>query len=369
MEVLFGSSENPDGVYQYLPDSGDGAILITTRSKDVALGVGGEMVILSEMKVEEATNLLTKTLVDKRLVKDERGVTSLLKQLTYLPLAITQVGAYINRNRVLIAKYVELLTGTEQDVVSLMSREFHVSTRYRGSRNAVATSWPVSFHEIQKSDAAAIKLSLFLSCIKPKAIPQSILPSLTSEEAMVKAIGTLDGYVFLVRRGDTDIFDMHSLVHLATRIWIGRNALMPQAERDAIQHMAAIFPSVSYENWNQWRVYLPHALRLLRGKETVAMEESYDLYFDVGLCMREDGRIKEAVTCFEKCYHWRQDHLPSNDPAKLRPQRELASAYGMNGEIKEAVLLLEEVVKIQEETILKHHLDRLLSLHSPAVVY
>ena len=44
---------------------------------------------------------------------------------------------------------------------------------------------------------------------------------------MVHAVGTLCGYAFLTRRGDSKVFDMHSLVHLATRIWIqgeGRTA-------------------------------------------------------------------------------------------------------------------------------------------------
>jgi hypothetical protein len=156
------------------------------------------MVELSEMNVEEAKSLLTKRLVRKDSLDDEKGVTALLEQLTYLPLAITQAGAYLNRNRVSIATYLELLRGTEQDVVGLMSREFHDSTRYQGSGNAVATTWLVSFHQIQKSDAAAADLLSFLSCIEAKAIPQSLLPPLPSEEAMVYATGTLDGYAFLV---------------------------------------------------------------------------------------------------------------------------------------------------------------------------
>ncbi len=35
-------------------------------------------------------------------------------------------------------------------------------------------------------------------------------------------LGTLCGYAFLNRRGDNNTFDMHSLVHLAARIWVHR---------------------------------------------------------------------------------------------------------------------------------------------------
>ncbi len=41
----------------------------------------------------------------------------LLRGLTYLPLAITQAAAYLNRNQVSIADYLGLLEGTEQDMV------------------------------------------------------------------------------------------------------------------------------------------------------------------------------------------------------------------------------------------------------------
>lgn len=368
IEILFGSSESTDVIHQYLPGSDHGVILLTTRSRDVALAVGGEVVELPEMNVEEAKSLMTNSLLDKTLLNDEKGVATLLEQLTYLPLAITQAGAYLNRNRVSIAKYVELLTGTEQDVVGLMSREFHDSTRYKGSANAVATTWLVSFRQIQNLDHTATKLLLFLSCIEPKAIPQSMLPPLPSEEATVYAIGTLRGYAFLVRRGDMHIYDMHSLVHWATRIWVKRDALTAQAQEKAIQHVETIFPSSQdYANRDRWRAYLPHTLRLLRG-ETFSMEVKCNLYYRVGKCMQQDGRIKEAVGCFEECYHWRQDHLPSNDPAKVDSQRALAVAYQFDGKIQKALSLLEEVVKI-EQPLAKDHPDRVATLHTLGVVY
>jgi len=340
--------------------------MLTTRSRDVALAVGGEMVKLLEMNEEEAKSLLTKSLTNKNLIDDEKGVATLLEQLTYLLLALAQAAVYLNRNRISIAKYVELLTGTEQDIISLMSREFHDSTRYNGSLNAVATTWLVSFHQIQKSNSAATKLLLFLSCIEPKAIPQSMLPPLPSEEAMVYAIGTLDGYAFLVRRGNTEIFDMHSLVHLAMRIWVERDAMTAQAQREAIQHIANIFPLGLYENRDQWRAYLPHAIRLLQGNEAVTIAERYTLYYKVGLCFFTEGRTTEALRCLEECYHWQQAHLPSNHPDKVRSQRDLAAVYRRNGQSKKAISLLEEVVEI-ELPLAKDHPDRLTSLYSLAL--
>ncbi|RMZ90279.1 hypothetical protein DV736_g2495, partial [Chaetothyriales sp. CBS 134916] len=371
MEVLFGSAAHSDGLFQYLPESDHGVTLFTTRSREVAVAVavGGELVELGEMNAHEAHSLLEKSLFQKDLLADTDGVTTLLQELTYLPLAITQAAAYLNRNRVPIAEYVKLLQGTEQGVVELMSREFHDSTRHRESRHAVATTWVVSFRQIQKIDPAAADLLSYLSCIEPKIIPKSLLPPLPSEEAMIYAVGTLDGYAFLVRRGDTDTFDIHSLVHLATRIWVGREGLGVRAERELVQHVARVFPSSAYENRDRWRAYLPHALCLLRGDRTVEMRERHDLEVLVGLCLQADGRIKEAVQYLEESFRWRRDHLPSNDPSRLASQHELAIAYEANGQVKDAVQLLEEVVRIRVQTLTEDHPDRLASQHALAIAY
>jgi hypothetical protein len=103
-----------------------------------------------------------------------------------------------------IAKYLSLLRGTEQDMTSLISREFHDITRYKGSQNAIATTWLVSFKQIRKSDSAAGHVLSFISCIEPKAIPLSILAGLEVEEQMVQTIGTLCAYAFLFKREESE---------------------------------------------------------------------------------------------------------------------------------------------------------------------
>ena len=103
MGILFGASEDGDGIHQYLPKNDDGLILFTTRSRDVVMVVGGEMVELLEMNVQEAKGLFEKSLARKDLLNDKTRVIELVEELTYLPLAITQAGAYLNRNRISIA--------------------------------------------------------------------------------------------------------------------------------------------------------------------------------------------------------------------------------------------------------------------------
>jgi hypothetical protein len=318
MDVLFETSDTLGSIGEYLPESENGVILFTTRSREVAGSVAGSnMVELQEMDPKEATSFLEKSLFQKDLLRDDAATAELLTELTHLPLAITQAAAYLNRNQVSIADYLGLLRGTEQDMIGLMSRSFQDSTRYRGSQNAVATTWLVSFDQIRKSDSIAADLLSFISCIEPKAIPRMILPSSQPEERVVHAIGTLCMYSFMVRRGGSRIFDMHSLVHLATRIWVQKHALTVQTTEKAIRHLAIVFPSDDYANRNLWREYLPHALRALQASERRDMEEKYDLYMWVGRCLQADGRIKDAVKCFEESYRWRKGHFPEDHSDRL----------------------------------------------------
>jgi tetratricopeptide (TPR) repeat protein len=336
-DMLLGSSDTPGGILKYLPQSERGLTLFTSRSREVAVAVAGKDVVeLYEMNPQEAESFLEKSLIRRDLLNDSATTARLLKELTYLPLAITQATAYLNVNQISIAEYLGLLRGTEQGLIRLMGRQFRDNTRYKDSQNAVATTLLVSFEQIRKSDKVAAELLSFISRIEPKAIPQSILPSLDSEERMVHAIGTLRGYAFVVRRGDEETFDMHSLVHLATRIWIQREGRVIQTMEKATRHLEAIFPSDDYGNRSLWREYLPHTLRVLFEDEGVDIEERYELDLRAGRCLQADGRIKEAVRCFEECYRWKKSHFPEEHPSRLASQHELARAYQAEGQTKKA---------------------------------
>jgi tetratricopeptide (TPR) repeat protein len=364
-DILFGSADLPGGISEYLPESDVGITLFTTRSREVAVSaVGSDMIELHAMDPPEAADYLEKLLIGG----SKAGAAELLKELSYLPLAITQAAAYLNTIRVPIPEYLRLLRGADREAASLMSREFYDGTRYRGSQNAVATTWLVSFDQIRKSDGAAADLLAFLSCIEPKEIPQSILPRFELEEQMMHAVGTLCGYAFLTRRGDSKVFDMHSLVHLATRIWVQREGLTAATDEKATRHLATVFPSDDYANRNVWREYLPHAFRVLQHSKELDIEEKSNLLFRIGRCLRVDGRTKEAIRSLEEACQWRNRHFAEDHPDRLGSQHTLAIAYRANGQVKEAVALLQQVVALRVRTLAEDHPDRLRSQHALAYI-
>jgi len=367
-DIVFGSAQSK-GIVDYLPWSEEGMTLFTTRTLEVAGELTGSHVLeLGAMDLQDATVFLAKSLINKELLSDSGATTDLLDELVCLPLAIAQAAAYLNKNRISIREYLRLLQNTELDLVELMSREFRDDTRYKGTANAVATTWMVSFSQIRARDKVAVNLLSFMSCIEWKAIPRSILPSVQSEVRMTDAIGTLCAYSFLTRRGDEEEYDIHRLVHLATRIWVRQYGDTRGVAEKGIQHVAGIFPSDDYANQTKWRAYLPHALRLLEDKQGSSAEERSELCLLVGRCLRVDGRIREAVRWLEESCELRKT-LSKSDSKRLLSEHVLAIAYHANGQVKKVVGLLERVVAIRTEVLAEDHPYRLASQHVLAMAY
>ncbi|KAJ5169056.1 uncharacterized protein N7482_004650 [Penicillium canariense] len=369
LELLFGDADMPGGLSQYLPDSENGMTLLTTRFRKVAVSfAANDVVKLEQMSSQEANNFLEGSLIPQVLPRDQEEVTQLLEELNYLPLAITQAAAYMNTADISISKYRKLLRSPPEDVIRLMSRRFHDSTRYRGSQNAVATTWLISFQQIQKTDNIAAKLLAFISCIEPKAIPQDLLPDFGSEEETVHAIGILCGYAFLVKRNDT-LFDMHSLVHMATQNWVREEGSTEETIEMAIHHIAAILPDNHHTNRGVRQAFLPHGLQILQRSNGRDMEARLHLNFKVGWCLRADGRFKEATKCYDEAYHWAKLHYIAEHPTRLASQHKLARIYRDNGRISKALELLEHVLTVKERTLAEEHPSRLDSQHELAGVY
>ncbi|CAG2001638.1 unnamed protein product, partial [Fusarium graminearum] len=370
MKTLYGTTQEPGGIADFVPDCEHGCVLFTTRSREVAVTVAHTNVVeLPEMDKKDARALLQSSLIQKEQMQDTVLADKLLDELAYLPLAITQASAYMKINKVSIKEYLGLLQNTDQDMVELLSVGFRDGTHYESAQGAVVTTWIVSFEQIRVLHKEAATLLLFAACLEPKAIPRALLPRFGTEQSMTRAIGTLCGYSFLSKREDGEMFDMHSLVHLATRRWnedgSGGEGIQPLA----LARIAEAFPTDDWENREVWRQYLPHALRLLTSMDGDESEDVCKLGYWVGRCLYVDGKARQAMGILGHVVAVRERTLAEDHPSRLASQHELARAYEANGQIKEAVKLLEHVVTVWERTLAEDHPSQLASKHELAGAY
>ncbi|MCJ1314084.1 hypothetical protein MMC25_007764 [Agyrium rufum] len=284
-DIIIGTPSGSEGLLDYIPKSENGLVLYTTRSRELAYCLSGTSIIdLQQMDSQEAQDFLAKSLINKGLPEDKAEI---------MELAISQAAAYLNIHRVSIRRYLELLGGAEQDTVDLLSREFHDNTRYRASQNAVASTWLLSFDQIHATDNHASSLLSFISCIKPKAIPHSILPKASSNENLEHAVGTLCG----------------------------------------------------------WRAYLPHTLRMIEGSDECQTNDKYNNLFRAGQCLGADRRFKEAVKAFEAVLNWRRQQYAEDHTDILDSEHQLAAVYDNDRQADKALPLLKHVFNIRRKTL------------------
>jgi hypothetical protein len=253
-----------------------------------------------QMNEEAATQLLKICLADPGLIYSYQDIKVLLTELTYLPLAIVQAAAYINKNMITLADYLSLLA-EEEEIIYFLSEEFEDDGRYRDVKNPVATTWLISFEQIRQHDSLAVEYLSFMACIDPKDIPQSLLPQGLSRKKEMEAIGTLTAYSFVARRPADLALDLHRLVHLATRNWLRKEGLLAQLMQRTLTHLEKVFPDNDHKNRSIWRTYLPHAHYVLEsdlvGKDG---EKWLGLMWKYAKCLYSDGRWSEAEVAFSQ---------------------------------------------------------------------
>ncbi|KAF4457801.1 kinesin light chain [Fusarium austroafricanum] len=330
-DIIFGSADKP-GLEEYLPQSENGIILLTTRSGQVAEGFAqSDMIDIKQMDQEETVTLLKKSLIQKQLLEDEISVIELLTYLCFLPLAITQAAAYLNQTKAPIRAYLGLLRNAEDNGARILEREFRDNTRYRGSQNAVGTTWIVSFRQIQKSNQLAVDLLSFISCIEPKAIPQSMLPDAEADE-LEWAIGTLCSYSFLLFKKAGDSFNTD------------------RRFKEAIK---------CFEKVCWWR----------QGLDPITDHNRLESEHELASAYLNDRRIEGAIEILEHVVAVRKETLDEKDQDRLASEHELASAYLNNRRIEGAIEILEHVVAVRKETLDEKDHDRLASEHELASAY
>jgi tetratricopeptide (TPR) repeat protein len=299
---------------------------------------------------------------------DDKATLDLLQKLTYLPLAIVQAVAYINKNQITLSQYATLLDDTEQNIIDVLSKEFEDEGRYEGTKNPIATTWLISFEQIRIRDPLAADYLSFMSCIDAKDIPQSLLPPPQSTVMAVDAIGTLSAYSFIAKHKTAPLLDLHRLVHLATRNWLRTRGSLEQWTVKALERLEEVFPGSDYTNRRMWRMYLPHARYALETQSNIIFDKTA-LLWKFGKCTLKDGRYKEAEMAFEQVMQIRKRVLGVEHPSTLAGMANLASTYWNQGRWKEAEELNVQVIEMRKRVLGVEHPLTLASMANLAATY
>ena len=149
--------------------------------------------------------------------RDEAAGT-LLKELDHIPLAITQAGAFIKRNKMMSLKlYLRKLCQFHLKVTDVLSFELHDPRRQGGTPNAIFLTWQISYQQIKsENQEAADKLSL-IAVLDSQAVPRTLLIKGDEMEiAEMDAIQVLLNFSLIKGDQDCQFFSMHPLQQLVS---------------------------------------------------------------------------------------------------------------------------------------------------------
>ncbi len=109
---------------EYIPQGAKGSVIYTTRSRDIGvdLASGDEPIEVFPMEIDEGLLMLGDRVTRGSTREDQE---TLLGELAYLPLAISQATAYMVKRRRSIAEYIKLLQDESTRTRVLDHRTLH----------------------------------------------------------------------------------------------------------------------------------------------------------------------------------------------------------------------------------------------------
>jgi len=401
LDLLFYNRPNTP-LFNYLPSGHKGSILFTTRNDAVVreLDISSAHVIrVAELSRPEAKELLQSNL-DAAQLSDSESTTRLLDFLADLPLAIKQASVYMARTRMTVTKYFDHCWSSDESFIALLSKDFVDRSRYKTTRNPIATTWLISFRYISRDNQRAAQYLQFMSLLAEKDIPKSLLPPGANALEVDEAIAVLEAYAFLSKRPDQASYDMHRLVPLVMRNWLARERKLKECIGKVIQRLAEIFPSPEHKNRATWEKYLPHAQKALAFQNRAGNKiATWKLLNNVAESNSRLGKYAEAEKMYRqalslqarmKSQHannsnirWsrfyvrevfrqmlavRTNALGAKHPLALSTGNSLASTLRYQGRYRESEEVYRQTCSVQRKVLGAEHPDTLLTRHGLATV-
>ncbi|KAF1971389.1 hypothetical protein BU23DRAFT_600259 [Bimuria novae-zelandiae CBS 107.79] len=386
------SSTPSTSLAQYIPQSRNGSILITSRNKDAAARLAGgypRIKAVSALGEDQAFQLLRNKLHD---ASGSESAMELLRMLGYLPLAITQAAAYINQRapRVTIQDYLDEFRRSTKNRESLLNRDAGDLRRDRSASNSVVTTWQLTFDCVRKERRSAADLLSLMCFFNPQAIPKFALGSYErgmqkrvrrvqdlfsvpqylkdwhrsgGEKAFYDDVAVLQAYS-LVSATAEEVLRMHPLVQHCTIAWLSSAR---QAERCRMAFVDLIkkgFLSQKVGDWEECKQLVPHIDTFYSGEPG---DKSFDrwvsLTMDVGKLLRNEGKYNEAVISYRRALEGSEKQLGVQHPDTLTSVSNLALVLRAQGKYDEAENLHRRALEGREKELGVQHPDTLTSAY------
>ncbi|KAL5371148.1 hypothetical protein DPSP01_014460 [Paraphaeosphaeria sporulosa] len=416
---------------RYLPPSKHGMVIVTSRSAHATsrLVEDRDTFHLGPMHDSSAQALLLKKLGDKI---DAHGIHELAAALEYMPLALVQAAAYIQKRapHYSVQRYLEEFRRSDKRKARLLSQEAGHLRRNEGAKNSIIVTWQISFEHIRSIRKSAADILSLMSFFDRQGIPKALLHSQSalqiagkrtlanevkeideeesasesdSDDGFIDDLLLLRDYSFISETTDPGTLEMHSLVQLATQKWLEGRSEAEGWKQQFIGKMRSAFPIGNKENRAICEGLFPHAVIALqkRPRDEESCKDWAALLHNAAWYAYQRGPAETAValaTAAMKTRHkilgaesdmtlssmamlelatdfqvlvteTRKTKLGADHPSTLNGMASLASTYRNQGRWEEAEKLEVQVMETRKTKLGADHPSTLNSMHNLAFTW
>jgi tetratricopeptide (TPR) repeat protein len=380
--LIFDNADDLAMVQRFLPSRGKGHILLTTRAH--ATGRMAQRIEVAKMEPEEGALFLLHraTIIDPDAPleaapkTDQEIARKIVQVMDGLPLALDQAGAYIEETSCGLQGYLQLYQA--QGTRLMKERGEFVSDH----PEPVATTWSLSFKNVEQANAAAAELLRFCAFLAPDAIPEELFSKSAAElgptleqvaadpSRFNAAIRELLKYSLVHRDPASNALSIHRLVQEVLKDQMDEETQRQWAER-VVRAVNCAFPFPEYSNWDRCRRYLLHAqvCSALIEQLPLLFTEAATLLNCVGYYLWQRGEYEQVESLHHCALAIREQVLGPEHTDTAISLAHLAFFYKSQGKYEQAEPLCQRALAIRERVLDPDHPYTATSLNNLALLF
>ena len=367
---------------EFLPTNHKGYILFTTRAQ--ASGRIADSIEVEPLATRESVLLLLRRAklldkdasLDRAQATDRAAAERIVKEMAGLPLALVQAGAYIEETGCSLEDYLHLYETHRKDLLSWRS---HLALDYP---DTVATTWVLSFQQIEQANPAAADLLRLCTFLAPDAIPEALLTrgaatlgaalaaAVVDPFKLNEALEVLRRYSLVRRDRSTHTLSIHRLVQSVLKDSMDQETQCLWAER-TVRVVNAAFPEADYDAGTNYQDYLPHAQECAAHitQYHLSFSEAAQLLYRAGAFLHFHGFYPQSQSFHQQALAIRKQVFGPDHPAVAESLSHLGTLYRTQDNYQQAEECHLQSLNIREKELGPDHPITAISLNNLGVVY
>ncbi|PQE18242.1 hypothetical protein CJF30_00010966 [Rutstroemia sp. NJR-2017a BBW] len=375
--------DNPDNlavdIYQFLPRSDHGSIIITTRSAQVRQGI--RIHVQKFPDVKEGLEIVSNISGRKGIEKDPDAI-ALVKELDGLPLALSTAGAYLEHVTTSCSDYLRIY---KTSWLKLQTKSPLLDS-YIDRR--LYTTWQITFDRIQQQNPASARLlklwayfhreDLWFDLLRhANSVDDEWIQKLTKDEldfneaiTLLCTFGLVDADRSSQKQVGAKGYSVHSCVH-SWIVFVLNKEWDKSLARLALNCVASKLSKKEKHWWLLQQRLLQHATRqaFFIVDTKVDVDRLYWFFHKLGNLYRDQGKLVEAEKMYLRALEGKEKALGKDHISTLGTVNNLGLLYSNQGKLAEAEKMYLRALGGREKALGPDHISTLGTVNNLGNLY